>query len=158
MTNTPNLGLHTWAPEDPVNVAEVNENFSLLDQNSTSLSQSLSALTAAVGTGGYTCRIASGSYIGSGLAGQSHPNTLTFAFKPMVLMVSDQDSVDAPFSSVVFRGMDQGSIDNAYGCLFTWGSNSVSWYSPYNNGTGSTSQQASMSGHHYTYLVLGYDQ
>lgn len=32
MTNTPHLHLHTWAPEDPVSVAEMNENFTAIDR------------------------------------------------------------------------------------------------------------------------------
>ena len=151
MTDTPNLGLHTWAAEDPVDVTEVNENFTLLDQNCTTLSQSISSLTTAVGSGGHSCRIASGSYTGNGQYGASHPNTISFDFRPMVVFLRSSDDQNSQLTTVFLRGSTVCNSPDEYLLQMTWSNSSISWYN-----ANAASYQCNQNGQHYQYIVLGY--
>lgn len=154
MTDTQNLGLHTWAPEDPVDVTEVNENFTLLDQSCAGLSQSLSALTAALGDGGHTCRISCGSYVGSGQVGATYPNVLHFDFTPAVVILSTSDGVNPQLFSAFVRNAPLCGVLGEMN-QFTWGDDYVSWYYPE---ASTPIRQANASGYRYYYVALGYSE
>ena len=153
MTDTPNLGLHTWAAQDPVDVTEINENFTQLDTECTDLAQSLSALTAEVGSGGHNCRIATGTYVGNGKYGSTEKNSLQFNFVPALVMIRAQ-SQNEPSPCILMRGATHGT---AYGLTThevsaAWSAKGVSWYS-----TEGAYYQANQNGVTFVYLVFGYD-
>ena len=50
------------------------------------------ALSAAVGTGGKTCRIATGSYVGNGYSTAIHARSITVDFKPLVVFVGSDST------------------------------------------------------------------
>ena len=150
MTNTPNLALHTWAPEDPVNVAEVNENFLLLDQNSASIAQQFQSVAQTIGTGGHTCRIAFGSYAGTNTYGASNPCTLTFDFKP-VLVIIRTDATH--YETIMLRGAGKCGTcwSSGYDNILNWANRSVSWHN-----TQGAEYQNNAQGHTFYYVALGY--
>ena len=70
---TPNLNLHSWVETDPVLMREFNENFGAIDAASQTFGN---------------CRIATGSYVGTGKKGPNYPNTLFFNFAPKWLIIT----------------------------------------------------------------------
>ena len=73
-----------------------------------------SALQAAIGTAGKTCRIAYGSYVGTGYADATYGPSITTDFRPLVLFVGTADNT--PYGSVMFRS-NNGGISNIFSRL-----------------------------------------
>lgn len=90
-------------------------------------------------------KIQMGSYDGHGDYGASAPNTLTFNFKPQLLIVD----LAIMFQKPDTRFLDIYSSNPSKEGSVTWGDNSVSWYSEY-----STLRQCSGTGKHY-YIAFG---
>ena len=140
-TTTKNLSLHTWEPNDPIRRQEFNENFQKIDET-----------LAHPGN----CRIAYGSYTGTGKSGGSYPNRLDFAETlgkaPAFLYVSRENSFDYMF---LIRGMtyqtsnfpDFGSSETN---SITWTATGVSWSTEYG-----ASPQLNQSGVKYYYVAMG---
>ena len=57
-----------------------------------SLAETVAALQKDLGTGGKNCRVAWGSYTGTGVYGASHPNSIACDFTPVLLAVYNKDS------------------------------------------------------------------
>lgn len=95
-------------------------------------------------------KIASGTYVGTGEKGSSHPNSLTFGFVPRVVIISGGSSQcimvnDAPSAVVVF------SYDSSqYSINVTWQDNTLAWYS-----AGDVERQLNTEGKTYYYVALG---
>ena len=145
---TEHLHLHAWTPEDLLRRTEFNENFQKLD---TAIHSLQTGLTAAG-----NCRIAYGSYTGTGKSGGSYPNRLDFAETlgkaPAFLYVSRENSFDYMF---LIRGMtyqtsnfpDFGSSETN---SITWTATGVSWSTEYG-----ASPQLNQSGVKYYYVAMG---
>lgn len=115
---------------------------------STDLEDGLSEVTSAMGSGGNTARISCGSYVGTGTYGAGNPNTLTFDFRPLLLIWGDP-VYDQYTTVVCMRGRDNQPGPN--GRITTiWGNNSVSWYH-----NSSAQEQANSSGVSYPYVAIG---
>ena len=99
-----------------------------------------------------------GSYVGTGVYGQNHPNTISCGFTPAVLMVYGRYGYGGQYSGIqtAFRGMSDWKISNAT-VPITWGDSSVSWYNATSD-TASVGNQLNISGATYYYVVLGYDE
>ena len=112
----------------------------------------LADLVTEVGAGGHNCRIAWGSYTGTGGYGAGSPNSLNVGFYPVLLLLMDQE--EAAFSGLPAHVMRGYSVQNAYGGTRTWSwqDNGVSWYHDE-----LAEYQYNLSGHTYLYCVLGYD-
>jgi hypothetical protein len=101
-------------------------------------------------------RIATGSYIGTGTYGESHPNTLTFDSKPKIVVI-DMDSTQygAMTAGIYIWGCtimsSVSSNDSALNIVRTTG-NTMSWYSQklMNNAQG----QFNISGITYRYVAI----
>lgn len=111
----------------------------------------VAALTTAIGTKGKTCRIATGSYVGTGSGGQNGANTLTFDFTPLVVFVAGPADVSnqimvwpCPYAN------NRASID----ARVQWSDHSVSWYC-IGNGTDVRAYQCNVEGVTYYYAALG---
>ena len=97
-----------------------------------------------------SCRIETGSYVGTGEYGESHPNSLTFSGKPLVLIIG---GVTAEYF-IVIRGTGNhvytlsSTISNT--TYYTWSENSISWYTS----TGSEAHQQNESGKTYLYVAI----
>lgn len=115
---TEHLGLTLWEANDPVLRTEFNANNQKLDTV-------LSAMP----------RIAVGSYVGTGDSGAATPNTLTFDFTPMmvVIAVDSLNAVDP--GTVMIRGQSGvpgfGYLPSSTYSMqihVDWKNNGLSWY------------------------------
>lgn len=128
---------------------------------------------------GYTPipKFATGSYVGTGKYGSSNKNSLTFDFKPQVVIVaptygfeqtsivsmtdnSTSEPVIMNFAAMAIRGQTRGfrakyelNATNHY-CYINWTDNGLSWYSDYEYSTGANIQM-NISGTVYHYFAIG---
>lgn len=94
-----------------------------------------------------------GTYVGTGTAGQSSPNTLTFSFEPKVVFISTK--INSTNNTGIFI-YDTNAIyfptsyptGGSY-LATTWQGNQISWY--YANATA----QLNVSGRTYNYIAIG---
>ena len=185
MQKTTNYGLPQWVADDQIRMDDFNAAFASLDaalrsQSDAALSglnaetaareeavsaeasaraNALSALqavlSAAIGSGGRTCRICTGSYTGTGSASVS----LTTPFYPVLAFVQ---SADMPSALCMFRGAGttQGSRDfgtsDSKTLSVTWDDGQLSWSS-----TSTSSMRAVYAGSsknvEYHYVIIGFD-
>lgn len=139
---TEHLGLTLWAAEDPVLRTEFNANNQKLDA-------CISALP----------RVAVGSYEGTGASGPDAPNTLSFDFQPMlVVILADSHYANHP-ANMFIRGQGKSAglsaVDNsAYADNLTvnWIGNTLSWHYKFSD---SSSHQLNDSGTTYRYFAIG---
>ena len=87
------------------------------------------ALQAAMGIGGKTCRIAWGSYVGTG-------KSITVDFRPLIVFFSYQGSPQR--SHVMIRGSAFSLTSSSSTYNVTWGDRSVSWEDNYSVQNGAT--------------------
>ena len=156
-SQTPNYGLSRWALDDKVLMSDFNADNTKIDAalkaeadtranaiqteasaRSVGLQEAANAraaMAATLATRG-NCRIVYGAYTGSGLAGESGPNTLTFDGKPIAVLVLPTAGGGAPLRMILLRGSPLAyscASDPGSGLAVSWGGNSVSWYSPSGN-------------------------
>lgn len=80
-------------------------------------------------------KIETGSYVGTEMYGQANPNTLTFGFKPKIVIISINGT--STYGGAIFMyGQTRSSytgvlynVDYSDMPFLTWNENSVSWYS-----------------------------
>lgn len=114
--------------------------------------------------GKYAPKIATGSYVGTGTAGSSNPNSLTFDFIPKVLIVQayDWSSFNAGsddflnFAIMVngislYMGVQSDSNVSSKSVSVTWSGNTVSWYST----TSNAMSQLNGGSEKYFYVAIG---
>lgn len=150
MQQTEYLKLNLIEGSDSVDWAPLNENAKLLEAEAAALGTELKALTTALGSGGKTCRIAVGSYTGTGVSGADNPNTLTFDFCPALVILR---TPGVYYNGVFIRGSSLGTnCWNQYDQVnLTWGDDYVSWYS-----TVGPEVQNNASGYTFYYVAIGY--
>lgn len=125
MTKTENYNLNQWEAADPVRRGDFNADNAAIDAalravsdtaagNSAALmavTESVNTVLADLGSGGSNCRIAVGSYTGTGAYGSSAPSSLTLPFVPKVLFIfPTQAAMDANLN---FNGMFGIGLVNA---------------------------------------------
>ena len=124
------------------------------------LSALQTALSAAIGSGGKTCRVFTGSYTGTGSGSTANPVSITCPFYPVLAFVQAEDASRA---MTFFRAQDVMTVQQDFGLLnstlrVTWGDSSVSWYSGSNGSTSSVAESSgNVRGKVYSYVVLGFD-
>jgi hypothetical protein len=116
-----------------------------------------------------------GSYVGTGTFGKDKPCTLTFDFKPMMVLVYNPTGVNNHYSTTLMAlhgaetAMRYGHIgtDAVYNTAsynsitdhFIWGDNSFSWYysgGPYSgNAVVEACVQLNAEGVTYNYIAFG---
>lgn len=113
----------------------------------------IAAVAANLGAAGHNCRIAYGTYTGTGTYGASNPTTITCDFCPVLVLVGHASTgMMVSYSCAVFLRDKVFTTANASDTLnVSWGENSVSYYS--------TSKAAAQLNHTipYYYVILGYD-
>ena len=118
-----------------------------------SVSDSVAQVAAALGSGGHTCRIACGSYAGTGQSGASRKTTLSCDFYPVALLVQ-YDLLSSFSQGGVFciRGISKvvTNTQAAQGLTVSWSDTGVSYYGA------SAMNQFNQSGTTYYYILLGY--
>ena len=118
------------------------------------------SLAAAIGSGGKTCRIFTGSYTGTGTSGSDAPVELVSGFKPMLLMLVHGDLSffrirrgEGKYKEQEFTGT--GGSSRFY---ITWADTKVSWYSTATPAAAAAEGQANTAGEVYHYLLLGFSE
>ena len=164
MGKTANYGLPKWEKSDFIKMDDFNAAFGKIDEtlkaaadataekaDAATVQQTVAALQTALGSGGKTCRISSGSYAGNGKTGQSNPSSLTFDFTPVLVVIIRKSSTGT--HSLFVRPNGYGPMGDTMGTI-TWGEKKVSWYCQNPQVAGDV--QMNMSGSDYYYVGLGY--
>ena len=130
------------------------------ENRSAALAALQTALSAAIGSGGKTCRIFTGSYTGTGTSGIDAPVELVSGFKPMLLMLVHGDLSffrirrgEGKYKEQEFTGT--GGSSRFY---ITWADTKVSWYSTATPAAAAAEGQANTAGEVYHYLLLGFSE
>ena len=117
------------------------------------------SLAAAIGSGGKTCRIFTGSYTGTGTSGSDAPVELVSGFKPMLLMLVHGDLSffrtrrgEGKYKEQEFTGTGGSRF------YITWEDTKVSWYSTATPSASGAEGQANTTGETYYYLLLGFSE
>ena len=151
MNYTENYQLNQWEPTDRVLREDFNSDNAKLE---TALSE-MAAQMAGFGN----CRMAVGSYVGSGGKGPSSPVTLTFDFSPKFLFVRGENYATSLYGfsgwflwcaggDMAKPGMAGGST--SYPNVITANGNTISWYNGYDAG-----YQLNAAQQTYYYVALG---
>lgn len=160
MDKTTNFDLPQWVKEDPIKMQDFNAAFQTIDETlkanadaaaGAAGAESVSALARDVGTGGKNCRVAFGSYTGTGKYGSANPNTLTFPIKPVLVVITSPDSV-----AMHFRPAASSASGGGGAVKLTWGERSLSWYTV--DTTNPEIRQDNNAGVTYQYMAFGYDE
>ena len=155
MTKTEHLQLNQWDAADPIRREDFNADNAAIDAALLAVGETAAALAAALGSGGHNCRIAWGSYTGTGTCGSTAPTSLSVDFVPILVLVEDETASKTKTSATFMRSMTTGY--NGQGSLvhLTWGDTGLSWY--YDTSTAvSAAAQMNAAGLVYHYTVLGY--
>ena len=105
-----------------------------------------------VGGNSVGIQIATGSYVGTGLSGESNSNELTFDFAPKFCVVTCQDDMGVLLVAISPSPNASTYRNSEYEVTVTWNGNSMSWY--YQK-TGYGPRQCNSDGHTYNYIALG---
>ena len=174
MKKTDNYSLPQWEKQDFIKMEDFNDAFSKTDAalkanadatatglnaEITARGEAVAALSKNLGAAGHNCRIAWGSYTGTGATGAANPNTLQFDFYPVLVLVAPVKPDGYTKNPMVLtRGRSVAATypDGASKWELTvlWTDSSVSWYSSEND----TGYQHNRSGSAYLYAMLGYDK
>ena len=166
MEKTANYGLPKWEKSDFIKMDDVNATFGKIDETlkanadaagGKAEAETVTAIAQTIASS-KICRAKFGTYTGTGLSGQNHPNSVECGFCPALLVLFRADGGQ---KTTVIRGVTAcssgiGSMNNYY----TWGDSGVSWVSETlqsDSGGYMASSQFNSSGKEYCYLVLGYD-
>ena len=148
MTKTTNYQLNQWAKSDRVMMDDFNADNTKIDA---ALKANADAITAAAAAQ-TNCTVVFGTYTGTGDYTADSKNTLTFAGKPMLVIVYAVGGSNKMLGLVLVRGANQTynnrgtSLDTIY---ISWGANSVSWYEKYD-----AEYQANKHSTAYAYVAL----
>ena len=113
------------------------------------------SVNAALGSGGYNCRIICGSYTGTGTYGSGNPNSLTTGFAPVLVFVHDTEHVGyAP--AILIRGMTVGTSNTNSDIAVSWRDDGVSWYTTKTSANDPAALQMNSNGKTYYYAAVGY--
>ncbi len=174
MKKTDNYSLPQWEKQDFIKMEDFNDAFGKTDAalkanadaTATGLraeiaarGEAIAALSKNLGAAGHNCRIAFGSYTGTGATGAANPNTLQFDFYPVLVLVAPVKPDGYTKNPMVLtRGRSVAATypDGAskWELTVSWTDSSVSWYSSEND----TGYQHNRSGSAYLYAMLGYDK
>ena len=111
------------------------------------LADQKSALQAAIGTAGKTCRIATGSYVGTGLGGSSNGPSITTDFRPLAVFVGPANN--GMYGGIMFRPYRRYIASYQVSSTVTWEDRRVTWTSSDANYT------LNAKGTTYYYVVIG---
>lgn len=129
---TSNYGLNQWAAEDAV----LREDFNTDNRT----------LSEVLGQKG-NCRIAIGTYVGTGTYGANAPNRLEFPFQPEAIVISG----GAKGGYVWLYGNNYERVDSSNVNTLAWEGLSLTWYS----GNPDANTQLNGKDETYRYIVIG---
>ena len=139
---------------DDFSPTPLNENMEKVEEKLSELNDTVAQHTAAIGTGGHNCRIAFGSYQGTGTYGAASPNSLSFDFCPVAVFLGAQQRTDfSGWPGVFLRPCPTSRPDiGGKTMTVTWTDNGLSWYQ-----TEHGDWQNNSAGYTYYYVAIGYD-
>ena len=145
MEHTSNYNLSQWAGEDRILREAFNTDNAKIE--------------AALANAG-NCKIATGSYAGTGKRGSSNPCKLSFPFVPKIVFITQKTGSSNGNRATLIHGCTAAQSTDylAYGITsVTWNdtNKSVSWYSTDGNESQAISAQMNQSGTTYLYVALG---
>ena len=179
MKKTDNYSLPQWEKQDFIKMEDFNDAFGKTDaalkahdtalgekaaatalaaeaeNRSAALAALQTALSAAIGSGGKTCRIFTGSYTGTGTTSVSIPTP----FYPVLAFVQSAGMATA---LCLFRSADtvQNNKDVGVGdgksLTVTWGARQLSWVCS-SGGTMSSTYAGNSKNVEYHYVIVGFD-
>lgn len=177
MKYTTNYKLPQWVESDRILMTDFNQAMERIDaglqskasgESVTELAESvdsrLTAITANLGSSGKNCRIAYGSYTGTGTYGSSGPNQLTFPFVPRLVWVVHGEHSDINGSSTFDSMMLCDPVPAAYGgeadMDVSWGEKSVEWNicGSSTSSSRAAEMQYNRSGWTYYWVAIGTDE
>jgi len=142
---TPKIKLNKWASSDPVLREDFNADNDIIE--------------AALSERG---RIATGTYVGTGTYGADNAITLTFDFKPMLVIVAHENGWKTTGNVVergciMFRPLSVAlKIAAGYTTHVTWDDNAVSWYATSASESAyRDSEHLNNDGDTYYYIAIG---
>ena len=181
MKKTDNYSLPQWEKQDFIKMEDFNDAFGKTDAalkaHDTALKanadaaatglnaeiiargEAVAALSKNLGAAGHNCRIAWGSYTGTGTSGSDAPVELVSGFKPMLLMLVHGDLSffrtrrgEGKYKEQEFTGTGGSRF------YITWEDTKVSWYSTATPAAAAAEGQANTAGEVYHYLLLGFSE
>ena len=135
--------------------AEVTARQEAISAEAAARTADLAAVNANLGSHGHNVRIVSGSYTGTGRYGSSNPNSLTFDFIPVLVLIGMSASNGAISMCHLARPNERAASGGA-GLSLSWTDHGVSWYNG-NSSDSAAEYQLNKSGATYHYLAFGYD-
>lgn len=173
MDKTANYNLPQWVGTDPIRMKPFNDAFDGIDKalkanadaaggkaDGAATSAALAALTKNLGAAGHNCRIAFGSYTGTGTTGADNPNALNFDFYPVLLVVASATRANSSNRPHFFlrprtvANSPYAGTSEPVAIKVTWADDGISWYVT----SGKETHQLNTGGAVYYYTVLGYDK
>ena len=179
MKKTDNYSLPQWEKQDFIKMEDFNDAFGKTDaalkahdtalgekaaatalaaeaeNRSTALAALQASLAAAIGSGGKTCRIFTGSYTGTGTTSVSIPTP----FYPVLAFVQSAGMATA---LCLFRSADTVQNNKDFGVgdgkslTVTWGARQLSWVCS-SGGTMSSIYAGNSKNVEYHYVIVGFD-
>ena len=135
---TENYSLSQWERTDKVQMEDFNEDNAKIDA-------ALAGLAAS-----RNCQAYYTTYVGTGTAGASYPNRMTFPHKPLfVYVIGNWGSCLAMVQGHIYANRPSGRRN-----IITWGGNSVSWYEDNNGFAASATDQCNTSGETYCVFAI----
>lgn len=155
--HTQHYALNRWDLENQIIMDDFNEDNEKIDAALHDNAAALSALQTTLNTHGTLTRFTYGSYVGTGEYGQNHPNSLTFDFYPIfiVIMCRAAQGRDQQPCFLMRGETEANSTAVAETNYVTWTDNSVSWYAETWTGGDHELGQNNKEGYTYHYLALG---
>ena len=141
---TEHYQLHQWEPGDAFLRTDFNEDLEKID--------------AALEDKG-NCRIATGSYAGTGEYGKAHPNTIQLPFPAQIVLLdvsTCHNFNSTPEYYFLFRQAAEFMPDDTSNGsnVLTWSDSAVSWYYTDSHSDGPF-YQFNKSGQTYQYIIIG---
>ena len=164
MNRTSSYNLCQWEETDRVRRTDFNEDNVKIDQALGALRDGKAEASALEGlaltvAGKGNCRVAAGSYTGSGTYGVNSPNRLTFPFKPLAVFLSSGKNTCLLVAGENDHQQSLGMLEAIW--KLSWTGNTLSWYVSdvsYFGGSNAImddSTQFNESGRLYHYAVIG---
>ena len=164
MQHTQNYQLSRWEKDDRIMMEDFNADNEKIDaalaakadaEDVTALGETVAALTAGLGSGGKNCRIAWGSYTGTGTYGSGSPNSLSFDFIPVLVFIVSDDNACLGNSRFI-RPCVYGTDHDNQALKVTWTDHGLSWHT--DTTLNPHIHQCNTAGYQYTYIAIGYTQ
>ena len=153
--HTQHFALNRWDLNDQIIMDDFNDDNAKIDAALHDNAATLSALQTTLNTHGKLTRFAYGSYVGTGESGQNHPNSLTFDFYPMFIIIMSRAAQGRDQSPCfMMRGETVGnSTETAASINLSWTDSGVSWYDV--DSFSEPENQNNTEGVTYHYLAFG---